>query len=89
MNQPEKNKEDMDNNTIEINGKIIDLDNISDNELDKLEYYLLDEIKLLRKKIDEHLDINLENDNWLVCKYNNVDKNYHLYVECKGRLMMR
>lgn len=63
MNQPEKNKEVMDNNKIEINGKIIDLDNISDNELDKLEYYLLDEIKLLRKKIDEHLDINLENDN--------------------------
>lgn len=63
MNQPEKNKEVMDNNKIEINGKIIDLDNISDYELDKLEYYLLDEIKLLRKKIDEHLDIDLENDN--------------------------
>ena len=63
MNQPEKNKEVMDNNKIEINGKIIDLDNISDNELDKLEYYLLDEIKLLRKKIDEHLNIDIENDN--------------------------
>lgn len=63
MNQPEKNKEVMDNNKIEINGKIIDLDNISDNELDKLEDYLLDELKLLRKKIDEHLNIDIENDN--------------------------
>ncbi len=53
----------MENTEIEINGKKYNLNELSNEELDALEDYLIEERKVLRKKIDEYLDNNQENNN--------------------------
>lgn len=52
----------MENNEIEVNGKKYNLNELSNEELDTLENYLIEERKILRKKIDEYLDINQNNN---------------------------
>ena len=47
----------MENNEIEVNGKKYNLNELSNEELDTLENYLIEERKILRKKIDEYLDM--------------------------------
>ena len=48
----------MENNEIDVNGKKYNLNDLSNEELDALEEYLIEERKILRKKIDEYLNIN-------------------------------
>lgn len=52
----------MENTEIEVNGKKYNLNELSNEELDALEDYLIEERKILRKKIDEYLDINQNNN---------------------------
>ena len=41
---------------IEVNNKKINLEELSEEELEELEAYLIEERKLIRKKIDKYLD---------------------------------
>ena len=50
-------------NEIEIDGKIINLSELSDEELKKLEEYLIEERKMLRQKVDEYLGLNPDDFN--------------------------
>ena len=43
---------------IEINGKKINLNELSDEEIDKLREYLKEERASIRKKIDEYIGLN-------------------------------
>lgn len=43
---------------IEINGKRINLSELSDEEIDKLREYLKEERASIRKKIDEYIGLN-------------------------------
>lgn len=43
---------------IEINGKTINLNELSDEEIDKLRDYLKEERAMIRKKIDEYIGLN-------------------------------
>ena len=45
------------NNKIEVNGKKIDLAELSEDELKKLREYLIEEREVLRKKVDDYLEI--------------------------------
>lgn len=50
-------------NEIEVNGKKINLSELSEEELDKLEEYLIEERKMLRQKVDEYLGLKPEDFN--------------------------
>ena len=50
-------------NEIEIDGKIINLSKLSDEELKQIEEYLIEERKMLRQKVDEYLGIKPEDFN--------------------------
>ncbi len=50
-------------NEIEVNGKKINLSELSEEELDKLEEYLKEERSILRKKVDEYLGLNPDDFN--------------------------
>lgn len=43
---------------LEINGKKINLSELSDEEIDKLREYLKEERAMIRKKIDEYIGLN-------------------------------
>ena len=45
-------------NEIEIDGKKIDLSELSDEEIDELREYLKEERASIRKKIDEYIGLN-------------------------------
>ncbi len=45
-------------NEIEIDGKKINLSELSDEEIDKLREYLKEERAMIRKKIDEYIGLN-------------------------------
>lgn len=53
--------EDM--NSIEINGKKINLNELSDEEINKLREYLKEERAIIRKKIDEYLGLTEDDIN--------------------------
>ena len=48
---------------IEVNGKKINLFELTEEELEKLEKYLKEERAILRKKIDEYLGLNPDDFN--------------------------
>ena len=48
---------------IEINGKKINLCELTEEELNKLEEYLIEERAIIRKKIDEYLGLNEDDTN--------------------------
>ena len=48
---------------LEINGKKINLNELSDEEIDKLREYLKEERAIIRKKIDEHLGLTEDDIN--------------------------
>jgi len=51
------------NNEIEVNGKKINLSELTGEELDKLEEYLKEERAIIRKKIDEYLGLTEDDIN--------------------------
>ena len=48
---------------LEINGKKINLNELSDEEIDKLSEYLKEERAIIRKKIDEYLGLTEDDIN--------------------------
>ena len=50
-------------NEIEINGKKINLSELSEEELNGLEEYIIEERKMLRQKVDEYLGLKPEDFN--------------------------